>query len=201
MTQKPFKKGDRVRTTSAYSIELLALGAFKGKVTIAAENFVTVQTCVGIETVHPYWLELDPDYQETPELKTDYAGCHPEIAASLKRGEHYRCNLTTLKGVHAGAGWVVGYCVGRFAPYISHSGSRYATAEPLPKTETRVIGSVEMMQGLTDMGYKPDPNGCFYTTGKVHNTDCFPSRAWILCGTTNTNGYEFEPWMLEEVEI
>lgn len=132
-------------------------------------------------------------------MKTSYEGCHPEIADSLKRGEHRSCNV----GENHYPVTIVAYCIKEnpSRPYLSSGGSYYANAEPV-KTETYVIDAVSMMEGLIESGYKPDREGYFIPSGEPKNISCFTLDSWIKCGKRKENdGHLWEPWMLEEREV
>jgi hypothetical protein len=175
--------------------------AFKGKVMEVRGSTIRVATNTSSKVLDAQWLELDPDYQETPELKTSYEGCHPEIAASLKRGEHIKCRVWDSLRETKRSEEIIAYAFGGAYPYRTY-GEGYMYAEPIPKTETRVIGPVEMMKQLVERGYKQTT-----TTGSwVNNTEqsAFPPTMFTVCDKPPSKGStiaEQYPWMLEEVEI
>lgn len=131
-------------------------------------------------------------------IKTDYTGCHPEIAASLKRGEHIECRHPED---HSLEFTVTSYCAGlkyRYGGFRNGLHDGYSDAEPVPKTKTRVLGPVQLMQALVERGYKVSADGCW----SIKRSTCviLPSM-WEYCGQTPCSSCSWEPWMLEEVEL
>jgi len=148
-----FKKGDHVRTTSDYA-RLAPLRAFRGVVSSINNDLAVVLIADTTRHIHPSCLEIDPDYQEAHEGKTDYTGCHPVIAASLKRGEHILCRHP---GNHEKEFTVCAYVRRHACPYRCTVGGGRTPAEPIPisKKETRVIGRKALTQALLNHGYLP----------------------------------------------
>ena len=199
---KTFKKGDKVRTTKVYtdSLPVPVVRAFNGVVrSTNVDYLVRVYSDEhGTQMVHESWLELDPDFQEkTPELKTDYTGCHPEIAASLKRGEHIMCRHPTNHWITF---LVYAYSVKDCFKYRSATNGWYQVAEPLPKTETRVVCLTTLVDRLIAYGYSQAPGGLWRSASQ---NATYPYNIFAMCGKGISEAQKcvYADWMLEEVEI
>ena len=122
-------------------------------------------------------------------MKTSYKNCHPEIAASLQRGEHIRCVCNNFPHT------IIAYVQGYDYPYIDDTSCKYDNAVPI-KTTTYVIDAVSMMKGLVERGYVLDHKG-YWSLGM---DDGISPSMWIYCGKPVID-YIWEPWMLIDKEV
>lgn len=129
-------------------------------------------------------------------MKTSYEGCNKEIAESLKCGEHIPCSISL--GTQKEKVLIISYSLNTKlkAPYVGENGERYVNPIPI-KTETYVIGAIEMMKGLVERGYAVDRQGWWINENSVNMT---PS-AWQYCDKPEFLRYDWEDWMLEEREV
>ncbi len=133
-------------------------------------------------------------------MKTSYKNCNPEIAVSLQRGDHIECQTFNFnKVILESSVTIIAYEEGSKFPYHSYD-DHYAIAEPIPKTETRVIGCVAMVEELLDRGFEPDNNGYF---SKRDNSERWTPGLLSQCGKKPNHSYavNWHSWMLEEVEV
>jgi len=71
-------------------------------------------------------------------------------------------------------------------------------AKPIPTTDRRYKGPVEIMQWLVDHGYAVSHHGHWFKPGNIN----FLHTMWQYCGTPVwTNNCNWHPEWIEEVEI
>jgi len=135
-------------------------------------------------------LEWTNKNTEDWTMETSYEGCHPEIAESLKRGEHIECITKTSRVKET----IIAYLSRSNKPYVSSAGIFLSYAEPIT-TETYVIDAVSMMQGLVDRGYTYVSEGQWSTDGGYEH---FEPEWWGDCGKVKR--CSMPDWMLIEKE-
>ena len=127
-------------------------------------------------------------------MKTDYTNCHPEIAESLKRGEHIRCKAAGRDDDRAVV--LVTAYLGKERLYLSDKGEFWHTLEPI-KTETYVIDAVSMMKGLVERRYNVLDDGTWVKLNYMSVT----TDIWQHCDYRQPYNVPYDSWMLEKREI
>ena len=135
--------------------------------------------------------ELMPCFNYKPKMNY-YEGCNPKIAESLKKGVHIKCRVKDASWDNIRA--ICAFIKGR---YMSTTGNIWDIAEPVPTTETRVKGPVEIMTVLINAGYSVDCKGDWDIEGNAE----FVNTMWQYCGERTPAVYKWEPEWLEEVEV
>ena len=140
---------------------------------------------------------------ETPAEKVmnTYEGCNKEIADSLKKGIHIECRIkdapSDMDECYLPNRTICAFVKGK---YMSTTGNIWDIAEPVPTTETRVKGPVEIMTALINTGYSVDYKGD-WGNGGDDDVSMFVNTMWQYCGEKPQTDYKWEPEWLEEVEI
>jgi len=144
-----------------------------------------------------YMLKLRSIIDGLTNTETDYTGCHPEVAESLKRGEHVVCHVVLNGDSSSRKVKVIAFSNGEYVTDNIHAYPCTEYSIKLVETETRVIKHVPMMQGLIDRGYVA------YSEGFCIDKDdlIFYCKQFKYCGKIPTDTFTWEPWMIEEVEI
>lgn len=151
-------------------------------------------------TIERQWCISEEDL-EGPFITNpiDYTGCHPDIAAALKRGESILCRVRDNKD----SGWrekpeyIIAFSVGTSYPYLTKECYvRYAEPVTKPKTITKVKKASEIVKWLEDNGYEVDEYGDWM----LINNETFLSHMFQFCDKEPTTKVCWLPEWLEEVE-
>ena len=130
-----------------------------------------------------------------------YEGCNPKIAESLKKGFHIKCKVKAASWdndtCYILTNTICAFVKGK---YMSTTGNIWDIAEPVPTTETRVKGPVEIMTALINAGYSVDCTGDWDNEGDDDGIVMFVNTMWQYCGERAPASYTWEPEWLEEVE-
>lgn len=127
-------------------------------------------------------------------MKTSYEGCHPDIAESLKRGEHARC--ISKDGAAETKMTICAYDASVMASYICTGRMDWDTAEPVP-TETYVIDAVSMMEGLVKRKWEQQSDGSW----RQPNGFVTAPTIFFECGARPTHTGGYHDWMLVERDV
>lgn len=131
-------------------------------------------------------------------MRTNYGGCDKEVAKHLQRGQHVEVYFKRSEGSESKKTTVIAFLDTNYVSnYLERIPSTVYSVKVVRK-ELYVISHTKMMQKLIEYGYcVTDASGTFHKKGGISMT---PS-AWQYCGRPVFEAFDWEEWMLEELEV
>ena len=172
------------------------------------ENTKTCETCFCIYSTDKKECPNCSDAMNLANYETgdiDFTGCHPVIAAALKKGLSIKCKVWDNECDVICIENVIAFRKGFAYEYICSFGNCFKHAEPIKK-KVIYVKSLEFMQGwIKAKGCKFHDNGdCIRSclNWDIHDTERCPTLIKSMldyCGKEKPNRYTWHPDWLEEL--